>query len=275
MSIKDLLVVLDGEERQGPAHAYAQSLAAGLGAHLTAAGLAIQFIAPVSFGGEYPYDLLAEATEQSRIAAEAAYQRLKEQAPAGVETELVMIEAVSGVANVRLGELARHFDMTVISQDAAGTSGDDAGLIVGVLFGSGRPVFIVPYIQKGPAKLDHALVAWDGGVTATRALAAAMPLLQQAKRVEVVTLARADEPPEELPGFNITRHLARHGVRAELRQLAPASDVGAAILSYAADSAADYLVMGGYGHSRLREFMLGGTTRQIISSMTLPVLMAH
>lgn len=275
MSIKDLLVVLDADGKQGPAHAYAQSLAAQAGAHLTAVGVALQFIAPVSFAGDYPYDLLEQATEQSRKALEGAYEKVKTSTPAGVQTDLVIIEALSGVANAKLGELARHFDITVVGQDEQGGVGDEAGLISAVLFGSGRPVFIVPYIQKGPAKLDHAVVAWDGGLAASRALAGAMPLLQACKRVEVVSIAPKGEPVEELPGFNITRHLARHGVKAELRQLAPADDVGSAILAHATNTGADFLVMGGYGHSRVREFIFGGTTRQILSSMTLPVLMTH
>ena len=275
MALKDLLVVLDLDGRQAPAHAFAQSLAAQCGAHLTVAGLAVQYVAPVSFAGDYPYDLLSQATEQSRQAAIAAYETLKTQAPAGVETELVMIEAVQGMANARLGELARHFDVTVVGQDDLGGAGDEAGLIVAVLLGSGRPVFVIPYIQKGPAKLDHAIVAWDGGLVAARALANALPLLTRAKRVEVVTMGDKDTPSEELPGFNITRHLARHGVRAELRQIAPSDDVGAALLSHAADVGADYLVMGGYGHSRLRQFMLGGATRSVLQAMTIPVLMSH
>jgi nucleotide-binding universal stress UspA family protein len=274
MSIKDLLVVLDADGKQGPAHAFAQSLAAKAGAHLTAVGVALQFIAPVSFAGDYPYDLLEEATEQSRKSLEA-FEALRSSTPAGVETELVMIEALSGVASAKLGELARHFDLTIVGQDDLGGVGDEAGLISAVLFGSGRPVFVVPYIHKGAVKIDHAVVAWDGGLAASRALAAAMPLLQKCKRVEVVTIAPKDEPAEELPGFNITRHLSRHGVKAELRQLAPADDVGSAILSHATNTGADFLVMGGYGHSRVREFIFGGTTRQILSSMTLPVLMVH
>jgi nucleotide-binding universal stress UspA family protein len=78
-----------------------------------------------------------------------------------------------------------------------------------------------------------------------------------------------------LPGFNITRHLARHGINATLTSLPSANDVGNVILSYAAESGADYIVMGGYGHWKLTEFVLGGTTRTILSSMTAPVFMAH
>jgi len=83
------------------------------------------------------------------------------------------------------------------------------------------------------------------------------------------------EVPEELPKFNTARHLARHGTNAALTTLPPAKEVGNAILSYAAESADDYIVMGGYGHWKLTEFVLGGTTRTILSSMTAPVFMAH
>jgi nucleotide-binding universal stress UspA family protein len=275
MSIKDLLVVLDADGKQGPAHAFGLSLAEKVGAHLTAVGVALQFIAPVSFAGDYPYELLEEATEQSRKTLAAAYEKLRASAPAGVETQMVMIEALSGVAGTKLGELARHFDITIVGQDEQGGIGDESGLISAVLFGSGRPVFIVPFIQRGPAKIDHAIVAWDGGLAASRALAGAMPILQKCGRVEVVTIAPEGQSVEELPGFNITRHLARHGVNAELRQIGPADDIGGAILAHATNSGADFLVMGGYGHSRVREFIFGGTTRQILSSMTLPVLMVH
>ena len=214
-------------------------------------------------------------TEQSRKTLGAAYETLRTSTPAGVQTDMVMIEALSGVAAAKLGELARHFDITIVGQDDLGGIGDEAGLISAALLGSGRPVLIVPFIQKGSAKIDHAVVAWDGGLAASRALAGAMPVLEKCSRVEVVTIAPKDEPVEELPGFNITRHLARHGVNAELRQLGPSDDIGAAILAHATNAGADLLVMGGYGHSRVREFIFGGTTRQILSSMTLPVLMAH
>ena len=119
------------------------------------------------------------------------------------------------------------------------------------------------------------LVAWDGGLAAARAVADALPLLKRAGRVEVVSIAGKGLPAEELPGFNITRHLSRHGISATLKKLPPAEDVGAALLSHAADTGADFMVMGGYGHSRLREFVLGGATRTIYQSLTLPVFMSH
>jgi hypothetical protein len=148
-------------------------------------------------------------------------------------------------------------------------------MVEGALFSSGRPVFVVPNIHKGPAKLGKAMVCWDGGLPSARAVAGSIDILKRAGKVEVVSIAGRNLPNEELPGFNITRHLTRHGISATLKKLPAAQDIGETLLSYAADSGADYMVMGAYGHSRLREFVLGGTTRTILGSMTVPVLMAH
>ena len=96
------------------------------------------------------------------------------------------------------------------------------------------------------------------------------------KLVEVVTVASEPAKSDEMPGADIAHHLARHGVKVELKRIVTAeTDVASTILSHAADSSADFLVMGGYGHSRLREFILGGVTREILASMTVPVLMSH
>jgi len=134
---------------------------------------------------------------------------------------------------------------------------------------------IVPYIQKDEIKLDHVLVGWDGGVTAARAVGDAMPLLRKAGKVDVVTIVSKRVDEKEMPGFDIARHLARHGVNAEVKRLPSGEEPASTLLSYAADAATDLMVMGGYGHSRLREFVLGGTTRNILASMTVPVLMSH
>jgi nucleotide-binding universal stress UspA family protein len=99
--------------------------------------------------------------------------------------------------------------------------------------------------------------------------------LAQAKRIEVVTVGDPSGSEGDMPGRRVRRHLIRHGMRAEFRVLPSAGDVASALLSYASDSEADLLVMGGYGHSRFRELILGGATRGILQSMTLPVIMSH
>ena len=141
---------------------------------------------------------------------------------------------------------------------------------------SGRPVLIVPYIQRSGLDLNRVLVCWDGSRAAARAIGDAMPFLARAKSIEVVTVAKHEEPHDELPGVDIAQHLARHNLGVEFkRMVANDIDVASTILSYAADAGAGMIVMGGYGHSRLREFVLGGATRDILSSMTVPVLMSH
>ncbi len=275
MAIKDILVVLEPGPEGRHVDDFALSLASSLEAHLTATGVALQTIAPVSFMGDYPYELMAQVTDEARASAQKAYDRLKAAAPANVPMDYVPIEGFTSEAIDRVARLSRHFDLTLIRQNSPEEDGFASQLAVGALFGSGRPCMLLPYIHRGPAKLGKAMIAWDGGVVASRALAGALPLLQRAGKVEVVTIARTGADAGSVPGFDITRHLARHGINAVLKQLPPTDDIPAILLSHAADSMPDYIVMGCYGHSRLREFVLGGTTRQILASMTVPVLMAH
>jgi nucleotide-binding universal stress UspA family protein len=123
--------------------------------------------------------------------------------------------------------------------------------------------------------LDRVLACWDGSRTAARAIGDAMPFLERAKAVDIVIVAE-ERKSEELTGTNMSAHLTRHGVAATVKRIAKGDiAIEDVLLSYAADSGADFMVMGGYGHSRLREFILGGVTRGILASMTVPVLMSH
>jgi nucleotide-binding universal stress UspA family protein len=146
----------------------------------------------------------------------------------------------------------------------------------GVLFESGRPVIFVPYIQKEGLKLDRVMVCWDGSRAATRAIADSLPFLQKAKQVEIVMVANKAGKDDEISGVDLGQHLARHDLKVDVKRItSPDIDIPSTILSYAADSSADMIVMGGYGHSRLREFILGGVTRSILETMTVPALMSH
>jgi nucleotide-binding universal stress UspA family protein len=134
----------------------------------------------------------------------------------------------------------------------------------------------VPYIQRAGLSLNQVLVCWDGSRAAARAIGDAAPFIERAKKVDLVIVASERSKSDELPGADMGQHLARYGHSVEIKRLvAPDTDVANTILSYAADSSADFLVMGGYGHSRLREFILGGATRGILGAMTLPTLMSH
>jgi len=141
---------------------------------------------------------------------------------------------------------------------------------------AGRPVVLVPYIEKAGLTLDRVMVCWDGSRAGARAVGDALPLLARARAIEVVTVASERPKSDDLPGVDIGQHLARHGLKVEVKRIvATDSDVASTLLSHAADTSADFMVMGGYGHSRLREFVLGGVTRDILQAMTVPVLMSH
>jgi nucleotide-binding universal stress UspA family protein len=175
-----------------------------------------------------------------------------------------------------LAGIARRFDLSVIAQPQPEEPTLGRLFIEAALFESGRPMLVVPYIQTAGLQLDRVLVGWDGSRSAARAIGDAMPFLVRAKAAEIVMVAGEPAKSDELPGSDIAHHLARHGVKVEVERIsATAVDIASTILSHAADVSADFLVMGGYGHSRMREFMLGGATRGILGSMTIPTLMSH
>lgn len=276
MSIKDILFHLQVSKTAQPVNEFALSLAATMRAQLTAAALVIDFppvatdmgvfATPYDFGGE---ETFAQILEERRNAAKQAYEDLTKTATS--QPELVLIEAYPETAYDEFARLARGFDLSILSQEKLEDGQDDRMLISAALFASGRPVFLVPSSHTGPARLEKALVCWDGGAQAAKALAESLPLLAQAQSVEVLRFGAEKLPYDP----DIIRHLSRHGITAALRELPATKDRGSAILAYAKENGADYLVMGAYGHWRLREFIFGGTTRTILSGMNVPIFMAH
>ena len=226
--------------------------------------------------GGIPTDLIELQREENAQAAKAAVEHFEAAArAAGVSATTRLLDGSLAGAAMTFGQLARRFDIAVVGQAQPERGAAEAVMIEGALFESGRPVIIVPYIHSQGLSLERVMACWDGGRTAARAIGDAMPLLVRAKAVELVIVAEPGKN-DEITGADMSGHLARHGVKVETKRIAKGDiDIGNAILSYAADSGADFLVMGGYGHSRLREFILGGVTRSILASMTLPVLMSH
>ena len=170
---------------------------------------------------------------------------------------------------------ARRFDIAVLPQATPDNDGPEQSIIEGASVQLRRPVLIVPYIQKSDIKLDRVLVGWDGSRSAARAVGDAIPLLARAKAVDLVIVSDHASRQPEIPGADFAQHLSRHTKSVDLKNLVADTDVPNTILSYASDTSADFIVMGGYGHSRLREFILGGATRGILESMTIPTLMSH
>ena len=174
---------------------------------------------------------------------------------------------------------ARYADLVVIGQqNAEWPSGVRRDFERSVPLAVGRPVLVVPYAFERRPIGHQVLVAWNASREAARAVMDALPLLERASHVHVVAFQpeKSGAAHGEEPGADIALYLARHGVKVTVsRYDAPDVDIGSQLLSRAFDLSADLIVMGAWGHSRLREFVLGSVTRTLLESMTVPVLMSH
>ena len=184
--------------------------------------------------------------------------------------------AASRVAEV-VALHARYADLVVLGQPDSENGGEvDAQVPEDVVLSAGRPALVVPYIGAGEEIGKRVLIAWDGGREAARAVNDALPLLENAEFVAVLVVNPSQGAHGEEPGADIALHLARHGIAVEAQHIEVRDlSTGNALLSRLADEAIDLLVMGAYGHSRLREMVLGGMTREVFQQMTVPVLMSH
>ena len=274
--LKDVVVNLSGRAPLDFAADYATSIAATFGAHVTGIAFLYEPVIPDGTLGGVPVDLIElQREENSKIARDAIGRFEAGVKKASVASETRQLDATFGGAATRFAQVARRFDISVVAQAQREQGATDELIIEGALFESGRPVIVVPYIQKSGLTLERVLACWDGGRTAARAIADAMPFLERAKAVDLVIVAE-ERKNDEITGVRMSEHLTRHGVAVSVKRIAKGDlAVQDVILSYAADSGADFMVMGGYGHSRLREFILGGVTRGILNSMTVPVLMSH
>jgi nucleotide-binding universal stress UspA family protein len=142
-----------------------------------------------------------------------------------------------------------------------------------VVLNSGRPVLIVPYAGRFENIGNRVLIAWDASMAATRTITSALPLLRHAQIVDVALFN--PQAHGAGPGSDVALYLSRHNIKVNVLQRTTDGDIGTALLSLAIDMNSDLLVMGGYGHSRFREILLGGVTRTVLESMAVPVLMSH
>ena len=273
--IKDIVVNLSIGE--GAAGDYAVSVAAKFGAHLAGIAFVYDPIIPVSGTGYVPAEVVDSQVADNQSASKAAIDRFTAAASrAGISAEPVTLNASVAGSGEQFSRIARRFDLAIVGQADPEANSVEELIAESTLFESGRPMIVVPYIQKTPLKLDRVMVCWDGSRQAARAIADAMPFLEKAGRVQIVIVGKERGKRDEIEGADMGQHLARHGLKVEVKRIDSGSiDVADALLSHAADSSADFIVMGGYGHSRLREFILGGVTHTILRSMTVPVLLSH
>ena len=273
MSYKTILVHLDDNPRRAERLNLAFELSARFDAHLVAL-FALDAARIPSYAlaeaGPVVREIEGRRRAEAARAAEAEFRRAE---PPGAGKAEWRVSAIDALAAVRLS--ARYADLVVLGQPEPENAAARA-FAEELLLSAGRPLLFVPYAGHFRDAGKRVLVAWNASREAARAVSDALPILERAQSVDVVVFDPDGGDHGEVVGADIALFLARHGVNATAaRQSAPDIDVGSQILSRAADANADLIVMGGYGHSRLRELALGGATRTVLDSMTVPVLMAH
>lgn len=279
MALKDILVHLDASPASASRLDIAVDLAQRHAAHLVGLFVAEITLPPGIVGDPgggaamVLIDQMRETALADGAAVEATFRdRLRRE---GLGGEWRMVEGM-GTEIVPLH--ARYADLLILGQqdpDGPGTTGQ---VLEAALFGAGRPVLAVPYAGRFQAVGRRVLLAWNASRESARALADAMPLIAGADSATVLAVnpRRGIGGHGEEPAADIALHLARHGLRVTAEQIvAPEVEDGEALLNAAAERNADLLVMGAYGHSRLREMVMGGVTRTLLRSMTLPVLLSH
>ena len=278
MSFKDLLVVVDDSSSAAERIDVAGRLASAFGAHLTGLHVTDSPALRPSVLAQFPsevLDILVNVGREEADKARALFESRVHGWGAGVAVEWRAVEGDSGEV---VALHARYADLAVIGQTDPDDPGAPSDLPERVIMGGGRPVLVVPYAGSFKTVGQKVIVAWNAGREATRAVNDALPVLERAASVRVVSINPHGGPGGHGPvaGADISLHLARHGVRVEASTI-HAEDVRVddLLLSQAADSGADLIVMGAYGHSRLGEFVLGGATRHILRQITVPVLMSH
>jgi nucleotide-binding universal stress UspA family protein len=276
MSYKTILVHVDESTHARERIEVAARLAITESAHLI--GTAASGAMPGIYSGSLPDfgPTLQAHLKRLRERAEDSLQAFENTARAiGVpsyEKRIIDDEVGAGICLQ-----ARYADLLVLGQEDP----DEATALVPadfpqyVVLNCTRPVLIVPYTGHFDTLGERVLIAWDASMQATRAITHAIPMLRRAQMVHIAMFNPVPEAHGELPGASIALYLARHGVKVEVVQRKVDIDIGAALLSMAADENCDLIVMGAYAHSRFRQIMLGGVTHTILDTMTVPVMMSH
>lgn len=277
MAFRDILVVLTSYPEPTPVSVVEQavSVAAALGAHIAALACEMHVEVPghIMSGSVVGLPgIIAGEAAKSRTNAQdllAAFEAAATKA--GVSRESMLEKCQTVELPELLVEYARLRDLTILPES------NDRWHAEAVMFGSGRPTLILPQNPRSRSfELGTVAVAWDFSRAAARAVSDAMPLLEKAKRVRVVTVLNEKRLDQKHSAEELSKNLSRHGIDVVLDRVdARGRPIGAVLEAYVASHEVDLLVMGAYGHSRLREFMLGGATDSLLSKPPLPILFSH
>ncbi len=280
MTIKTIAVSLVDIERQDEVMNAAFSLAATHDAHL----LGIYVVpspnviaVPASFGAMSADINNSEHFENKLKDVKTRFEDAARRHD--VRAEWRRVDGETGLLASAMLKHAPHADLIVAGQVNSSTSNHiEPDYIERLVLESGRPVMIIPNMGKFKTVATNVIVGWNATREAMRAAFDAVPVIKDAKRVELLWANARDEPEVagDLPGAELAAVLARHDIKVFTRSIS-ASDLAPAdaLLNEAADNGADLIVIGAYGHSRLREFVFGGVTRSLLQNMTAPVLMSH
>ncbi len=281
MSYKDVLVHLDNTDVCAARVSAAVALAKREGAQVTGLAMALESTISTYIGIDFPASLTEAQQEIVKKSAASAVEKFEAAAKeAGVDYAVRVITCPATKAASRLAFFARHADLIFVGQpnpDSAGRAFQEA-LLEAVLHTSGRPVYVVPYIGRLEHKTRRAVIAWDGSKKAVRAVNDAIPMLMVRKEVDVLVVNPKKRSGDfgGQQGENLVDHLSRYGINAHVvERTHPEVGVDTVILNHIADTGADLLVMGAFGHSRLREKAFGGVTNSILHQMTSPVMMSE
>jgi len=279
MSIfKTILVHVDQSAHAPARMRYAAALAHAHHAHLLGAAMfgVSRNIFPLGYASR-PGTLEAsyfDPLAQNARRALAAFEAIATEMRVPHEARFVCDQADDGLAR-----LAPFADLVVITQDDPDEALPDLAVHLPdyVILNSPRPVLVLPRTDAAPDAARAVLVAWDGGKEAARAVAAALPLLSRAGAVTIAALTGPDAGAAELESqrSDLLRFLGRHGVTPHMLVREPRRDAGHELLDLAAELHCGLLVMGCFGHSKLRELCLGGASRAVLADARIPVLMAH
>jgi nucleotide-binding universal stress UspA family protein len=255
------------------------SLAAKLNAHIdaVAVGYVASSAAYIMEGGAAVAAVFEMERERALERAEAALEVFRSgTTSAGISCTCHPLGEIPVDAAVSLGEMARLHDLSIVLQPDPSQTSFDNDVPGEILFQSGGPVLFLPHTFRGTFKAKRIGLCWDGSRLAARAMRDAAPFLARAEGIVIITINEADSVPEEVSASNLARHLGRRGLSTRTVSLSAArADIQPTILSLAADENLDVLVMGGYGHSRWQERLLGGVTLAMLEAMTVPTLMSH
>jgi nucleotide-binding universal stress UspA family protein len=281
MSFKDVLLALTTYPQPTPVSALddAIDVAAALGAKISAIACEVKINVPGTLLGRHFLNVPSMiATEAKKSAANAqqllaAFQAAAEKS--GVFQERISEHCLTSEVPQVLIEYSRLRDLTILPMPERDYL--DQWYAESVIFGSGRPSVILPHERKrsGSFALDTVIVAWDFSRAATRAMADAMPILEKAKRVCVLTVTKEKAIDTRRSGAELAKHLARHGADVVLDEVDAKRGISEVFEAHVTYRNADLLVMGAYGHSRLREFVLGGATKSMLTHPPVPIFMSH